>query len=71
LTNITDLAAFKQKVKVVFVSYGSRETRGAASAKANANALKEAKGQGASDRNSLLLIDARQYCGFVGTAPAP
>jgi enterochelin esterase family protein len=25
LTNITDLAAFKQKVKLVFVSYGSRE----------------------------------------------
>ncbi len=25
LTNITDLAAFKQKIKLVFVSYGSRE----------------------------------------------
>ena len=25
LSNITDMAAFKQKVKVVFVSYGSRE----------------------------------------------
>jgi enterochelin esterase-like enzyme len=24
-TNITDMAAFKQKVKLVFVSYGSRE----------------------------------------------
>jgi alpha-L-arabinofuranosidase len=28
LTNITDLAAFKEKVKVVFVSYGSRELGG-------------------------------------------
>jgi enterochelin esterase family protein len=37
---VTDLAAFKQKVKLVFVSYGSRE-KGAAS-KANAAALKEA-----------------------------
>ena len=27
-TDITDLAAFKQKVKVVFVSYGSREITG-------------------------------------------
>ena len=25
LTNITDMAAFKEKVKLVFVSYGSRE----------------------------------------------
>jgi enterochelin esterase-like enzyme len=25
LTNITDMAAFKKKVKLVFVSYGSRE----------------------------------------------
>jgi S-formylglutathione hydrolase FrmB len=40
-TNITDMAAFKQKVKVVFCSFGGRE-RGAASAKANADALKEA-----------------------------
>lgn len=39
-TNITDMAAFKQKVKVVFCSFGSRE-RGAASAKANADALKQ------------------------------
>jgi enterochelin esterase-like enzyme len=28
LTNITDLAAFKEKVKVLFVSYGSRELGG-------------------------------------------
>jgi len=41
-TNITDMATFKQKVKVVFCSFGSRETRGAATAKANADALKEA-----------------------------
>jgi enterochelin esterase family protein len=40
-TNITDMAAFKQKVKVVFCSFGGRE-RGAASAKANADALKQA-----------------------------
>jgi enterochelin esterase-like enzyme len=37
---ITDLAAFKQKVKVVFVSYGSREN--GAAGKANAAALKAA-----------------------------
>jgi enterochelin esterase family protein len=37
---ITDLAAFKQKVKVVFVSYGSREN--GATAKGNVAALKEA-----------------------------
>ena len=37
---ITDLAAFKQKVKVVFVSYGSREN--GASGKTNVAALKEA-----------------------------
>jgi enterochelin esterase-like enzyme len=45
-TNITDMAAFKQKVKVVFVSYGSREVAGGrgmgANGKANADALKEA-----------------------------
>ncbi|HEY9073753.1 MAG TPA: alpha/beta hydrolase-fold protein, partial [Desulfobaccales bacterium] len=53
-TNITDVAAFKQKVKLVLVSYGSREVdpanrRGGASRgpfggdpKANAEALKEA-----------------------------
>ncbi|HEX7599132.1 MAG TPA: alpha/beta hydrolase-fold protein [Polyangia bacterium] len=53
-TNITDMAAFKQKVKLVFVSYGSREVdpanrRGGASRgpfggdpKANTEALKEA-----------------------------
>ncbi len=41
LTNITDMASFKQKVKLVFVSYGSRE-RGLAAAQANIEALKEA-----------------------------
>jgi enterochelin esterase family protein len=53
-TNITDMAAFKQKVKLVFVSYGSREVdpanrRGGANRgpfggdpKANTEALKEA-----------------------------
>jgi enterochelin esterase family protein len=40
LTNITDMAAFKEKVKVVFVSYGSREN--GAAGKANAEALKQA-----------------------------
>jgi len=46
LTNITDMAAFKQKVKVVFVSYGSREVSGGrgmgANGKADVEALKEA-----------------------------
>jgi enterochelin esterase family protein len=37
---ITDLAAFKEKVKVVFVSYGSREN--GAEGKKNVAALKEA-----------------------------
>ena len=51
-TNITDMAAFKQKVKLVFVSYGSREVdpnrpntgRGpfGGDPKANTEALKEA-----------------------------
>jgi enterochelin esterase family protein len=40
-TDISDMAAFKQKVKVAFCSFGARE-RGAASAKANADALKQA-----------------------------
>jgi enterochelin esterase-like enzyme len=40
LTNITDMAAFKKKAKLVFVSYGSKEN-GAAS-KANVEALKQA-----------------------------
>jgi enterochelin esterase-like enzyme len=40
LTNITDLAAFKKKAKLVFVSYGSKEN--GASAKANVEALKQA-----------------------------
>jgi enterochelin esterase family protein len=39
--DIKDMAAFKQQVKVVFCSFGGRE-RGAASAKVNADALKEA-----------------------------
>jgi alpha-N-arabinofuranosidase len=41
VTNISDLAAFKQKVKTVFVSYGSREN-GAAVGKANIAALQQA-----------------------------
>ena len=46
-TNITDMAAFKQKVKVVFVSYGSRELGGnrpgfGGDPKANTEALKAA-----------------------------
>jgi enterochelin esterase-like enzyme len=36
---LADPAAFKQKVKVLFVSYGSREAAGAATAKANHAAL--------------------------------
>jgi len=40
LTNITDMAAFKEKVRLVFVSYGSREN--GALAKANVEALREA-----------------------------
>ncbi len=39
-SDITDMAAFKQKVKVVFVSYGSREN--GATGKANAEALQQA-----------------------------
>jgi enterochelin esterase-like enzyme len=39
--DISDMEAFKQKVKVAFFSFGGRE-RGAASAKANADALKQA-----------------------------
>ena len=51
LTNITDLAAFKEKVKVLFVSYGSRELGGnrgggrggfGGDPKANTEALKAA-----------------------------
>ena len=47
-TNITDMAAFKQKVKVVFVGYGSRELGGGdrrgfgGDPKANTEALKAA-----------------------------
>ncbi len=41
LTNITDMAAFKKKVKVVFISYGSKEN-GATAAKANVEALRNA-----------------------------
>lgn len=40
--DITDLAAFKAKNKLVFVSYGSREDRGTASAKSAVEALKQA-----------------------------
>jgi enterochelin esterase-like enzyme len=40
LTNITDLAAFKKKVKLVFVTYGSREN--GVAGKANVAALREA-----------------------------
>src|SRR5437762_45733 len=47
LTNVTDMAAFKEKVKLVFVSYGSRELGGDRSGrggdpKANTEALKAA-----------------------------
>ncbi|MFO0852441.1 MAG: alpha/beta hydrolase-fold protein [Gemmataceae bacterium] len=38
---LTDPSAFKQKVKVLFVSYGSRETGGATAAKANQEALEK------------------------------
>jgi enterochelin esterase-like enzyme len=38
--DIPDLDAFKQQVKVVFISYGSREDRGAATAKTHVEALK-------------------------------
>ncbi|MHB1034332.1 MAG: alpha-L-arabinofuranosidase C-terminal domain-containing protein, partial [Pirellulales bacterium] len=45
-SSISDMAAFKEKVKVVFVSYGSREVTGGrgmgANAKADVAALKEA-----------------------------
>jgi len=40
LTNITDLASFKKKAKLVFISYGSKEN--GAAAKANVEALKQA-----------------------------
>ena len=40
--DISDMAAFKAKNKLVFVSYGSREQRGATSGKENADALKQA-----------------------------
>jgi enterochelin esterase family protein len=39
-SEIKDMAAFKQNVKLVFVSYGSREN--GATGKANAEALKQA-----------------------------
>jgi enterochelin esterase-like enzyme len=47
VTNITDMAAFKEKVKLVFVSYGSRELGGnrpgfGGDPKTNVAALKEA-----------------------------
>jgi enterochelin esterase-like enzyme len=40
--DITDMDAFKQKVKLVFLSYGSREERGATAAKAAVESLKNA-----------------------------
>ncbi len=40
-TEITDMKAYKKQTKVVFFSFGGRE-RGAAAAKANADALKQA-----------------------------
>ena len=40
-SEVTDINAYKKKVNLVFFSYGSRE-RGAASAKANADALRQA-----------------------------
>ena len=40
LTNITDMATFKKKAKLVFVSYGSKEN--GAPSKANVEALKQA-----------------------------
>jgi enterochelin esterase family protein len=47
ITNITDMVAFKEKVKLVFVSYGSRELGGdrpnrGGDPKANTEALKAA-----------------------------
>jgi enterochelin esterase-like enzyme len=41
-TEIPDMDTFKKKVKLVFVSYGSKEERGAATAKANVEALQQA-----------------------------
>ena len=38
---VADPAAFKQKVKVLFVSYGGKEAAGAAAAKANHEALEK------------------------------
>jgi enterochelin esterase family protein len=38
---LSDPEAFKKKVKVLFVSYGSREAGGAATAKANREALEK------------------------------
>ena len=40
-TAVADPAAFKQKVKVLFVSYGSKEAAGAATAKTNHEALEK------------------------------
>ena len=40
-TNVTDMATFKEKVKLVFVSYGSKE-QGSAAGKAAVESLKEA-----------------------------
>ena len=40
-TNVTDMASFKQQVRLIFVSYGSKEP-GSAAAKATAEALQQA-----------------------------
>jgi enterochelin esterase-like enzyme len=40
--DISDMAAFKAKNKLVFVSYGSREERGATAARESTDALKQA-----------------------------
>jgi len=40
-TEITDPDAFKHTVKLVFVSYGSKESRGADTVKTNADALQQ------------------------------
>jgi len=41
VSDITDMAAFRKKVKVVFISYGSRE-KGGVTGKTNAEALQQA-----------------------------
>ena len=41
MTNITDIAKFKEKVKLVFISYGSRELGFGGDPKVSVAALKE------------------------------